>query len=193
MFNRKCLWANAALFVLAGLPAVASATTSPVINVGAVIPPPAAPVPGVAPEAVPFMGTGLVIALGLLLAVIAYRFLRQRPAYQKILCLTTLAAGTLVTAWGAGPTIAGILLPVIAVPPENSVCTSGTFGVSSLEWGGFGGMEITNNCATTTLEVLSYEFMPCAYEFQVKDGGADIGDTIEPGVTVLSNYCELGD
>ncbi|MFV8817797.1 hypothetical protein [Haliea sp. E17] len=187
MIFKPGLAINMALAVLVGLPSVASATNAAVvINVGAV----ATPVPAVPAEPVPGLGVGLIVALGLLLAMIAYRFLRQRPAYQKILCMAALSGGTLVIAWGAGPTVAG-LSPLVVVPPEEAVCISGELGIINVNWFGFGGMDITNNCATTTLEVLSYEFMPCPYEFQVKDGGADIGDTIAPGATVLANYCEF--
>ncbi len=192
MTNKSRLAINLALAALAGLPSVASATFLPVVvNVGAV----AAPVGPVAPagpvEPVPGLGGGLVIALGLLLAVIAYRFLRQRPAYQKIICMTALAGGTLLTAWGAGPAIAGILMPIVVVPPEDAICAGGELAISDPSWyGQYPGLQITNNCATTSLEVLSYdEFVYCDYALQVKTGGADIGDTIAPGATVTTNYC----
>lgn len=166
------------------IPTLAFASIQPTVVVGPVAaPPPPA-------EAVPTLESGLVVALGLLLAVIALRFLRQRPAYQKFLCLAVLGGGTLVTAWGVDRGVAA-MYPTVIVPPEDAVCSSDedekTYNVDF-----FSASDITNNCESTSLEILRYEeFQYCGVEVtgaMVSTNGG-VGTIIEPGATVQSDYC----
>ncbi len=173
---------RALVLPLALLPGMAWASFSAVVvNLAPV----AAPTPGAV--AVPAISSGLALALGVLLAVVGYRFLRHRPAYQKTLCLAVLAGGTLLSAWGVNRTTAGII--GVIVPVEDPVCSSGTIALPHY-LGGYTTVPITNNCASTTLEVQSYEGLEvyCAEEDQIViDAG--VGDRIEPGQTASSNYC----
>ncbi len=174
----------AACLALPSLAMAGGATV--VVNLSAVTPPGAPPPP--APEAVPFMGQGMVFALGALLAVVAFRFLRHRKAYQKVLSIALLGAGVLTAGLGADRVSA--LLSVYAVPSDSPACSAGGSVALNTEESGWYSFEIENQCATTTLVIDSYLNLPCGPEasyYEVADG--DVGDTIAPGATVTANFC----
>ncbi len=173
--NKRFIGQLVAGAVLFGLSQTAAAGVNVIINLGA---------DGSA-QAVPALGNGLLIALGILLAVIAYRFSVSNRGVQRMLSVAVLAGGTLLAVWGAERTVAGYL--VVPVPPEDPVCSSG--GTYALDTGSSLGIpvDIENQCESATLTVLSYENLDCPGGIEIVD--ADVGDTIAPGATATSNFC----
>ncbi len=166
-----------------GLPSVAMAGAAGVILT---LSPVRVPASTSVPETVPFMSPGLVVALGVLLAVIAFRFLRHRKTYQKVLAIAVLGGGVMAGSWGVNRVEA--LIISVAVPPENPVCggTSGAFFATGMT--GTSPYLIENQCKTYAIKIDDYGNMPCAPASQVK-ADADVGDTIAPGASATANYC----
>lgn len=135
-------------------------------------------------EFVPTMSHNLVIAMALLLAVIGFRFLRQRDARQKLLSVLLLGGGVLLGGFGVERSLA-ITAPT--VPPDDPACAGGTTSLDTLS-GPFIGVVIFNGCTSTALRVEGYRNMPCLPGEQiVKDAG--IGAIIPPGGSATTNYC----
>ena len=158
------------------LPAMAFAgTASPSVMLGA---------GGLATTPVPALSDGLLIALGLLLAVIALRTIRQKVVYQKILSFTLLACGLVVGGMGVERSVATTATPIME---ESNLCGGGTANISFTR-GISNPTMVQNSCETTVLEVLGYTGLPCAEQDQVVTN-AGIGDTFGPGETVSLNHC----
>ncbi len=136
-------------------------------------------------SAVPVAGHGLLIALGVLLMVIAYRFFANNRGYQKLLSALVFTGATLLAAWGAERTVASYL--IVPVPAEDPVCGGGEI---ALTLGTGEPVQIDNECASTPLKVISYEnFGLYCLPNQIITQNADVGDVIQPGASALSNYC----
>ncbi len=173
----RLLHSAAVAIPLATLSAQSYAGANIIVNLGAVS----------GPQSVPVASHSFLIAVGVLMMVVAYRFFTRYSGYQKMLSLAVFLGATAVAGLGTERTLASYFM--VPVPAEDPVCSGGQ---TALSLGGsvFFPAEITNNCATMTLEVLSYENfdVDCPNgPFETRD--ADIGDTIAPGQSVLSNTC----
>ncbi len=166
------------LLFLLGFSPAALAGSNIIVNLGA----------EVSAEPVPVLGSGLWIALGLLLGVVAFRFFKANQGARSALCVAVIAGGGLLAAWGAEKSVAGGLL--LVVPVEDPICTrGGTYAVDTGSTIAFG-WPLQNQCESTPLTVLSYENLSCgSLNLRVVD--ADVGDVIPPGVTVTINHCGL--
>ncbi len=168
-----CLVAGASL----GFSQMAFAGSSVIVNLGA---------EGSA-QAVPVLANGLLIALGILLAVVAFRFFSTNQGLRRMMCVAVMAGGGLLASWGVEKTVASVL--VLPVPGEDPICTSGgTYALDTQSQGA--PVEIENQCESATLEVLSYENLNCQNGIETID--ADVGDTIAPGATATTNFCRPG-
>jgi len=164
---------TATLFGL--LPSLAFAG-SPTVTLG--------PFAGASVTPVPALSDGLLIALGVVLAVVALRTIRQKLVYQKVLSVVLLGCGLVIGGMGVERTVATTTTPIL---PESDLC-SGATGDVNLNRGETNPTLIQNTCESQVLEVLSYSGMSCTPEQQITID-ADVGDTLEPGQTVTLNYC----
>ncbi|TDG14026.1 hypothetical protein E2F43_11090 [Seongchinamella unica] len=169
------------LVSLASLASVFSTVAHAGGSTGVILGPPGA-APG-AVAAVPAMGTSAMIALGLLMAVIALRFLQQKGMTQKVLSVTLLGGGLALTGLGVDNATA---TTTAVVPTESSLCAGGQ-ELFHDQRSGIGGGTLENQCASATLEVLGYR-LNCPPEVQVVTD-ADVGTQIPPGATVTMNAC----
>ncbi len=161
------LWAS----LLLGPASALAGTTPPVVVVA-----------GAGAPGIPTMSTNLMIALGVLLAVVALRFLQQRGNAQKFLSLLLL---------GGGLTLGGLGI-------DQTRATDAGFSDGSTACGGgqesqnirdpFGGGTLFNSCSETNLVVVAYLNYPCSSAEQIKVD-ADVGDIITAGGSGTLNRC----
>ena len=145
------------------------------------LPPGAAPAPPVMATPVPTMTDGLLIALGLLLAVIAIRALKGQLVHQKILSVLLLGGGLLVGGLGVERSFA-TQVPVVPVANE---CEVG--GTAALESAGRSDNKFTNSCEEA-MTITAYS-LGCGEAEEVEV--TPVGTSIEPDETVSINYCQL--
>lgn len=131
---------------------------------------------------IPTMSQNLAIAMGVLLAVVGLRFLKQKGGAQKMLSLLLL---------GGGLTLSGVGI-------DKTQATDAGFSDGSTACGGgqesqsirdpFGGGTLFNSCSATSLLVVGYSGYPCPPEEQIT-ANADVGDVIPAGGTGTLNRC----
>lgn len=131
---------------------------------------------------IPTMSQNMMIALGVLLAVIGLRFLQQKGGAQKMLSLLLL---------GGGLTLGGFAV-------EKTQATDAGFSDGGTACGGgqesqsirdpIGGGLLFNSCSATDLVVVAYNGYPCSASEQIK-ANADVGDTIRVGESGTLNRC----
>ena len=155
--------------VFAQTPTISYAPTSSLLPGGS----------GASVIAVPTMTDGLLIALGMLLAVIAIRALKGQMVHQKILSILLLGGGLLIGGLGVERSFA-TQVPVVPVADE---CEVG--GTATLESAGRSDNEFTNGC-DVAMTITAYS-LGCDEGFEVEV--TPIGTSIEPEETVNINYC----
>lgn len=132
--------------------------------------------------AVPTMSSSLMIGLGLLLAIIAARALKQYGGVTKLLCLVTLGGGLAIGGIGVERSMATISF----TDDVGDICEGGTAMVTDVREGGEPSL-IENNCESTTYEIISYH-LHCSPGEQIVANG-DVGTTHAPGSTAILNTC----
>ncbi len=174
------------LLILSCLGAIFSSMAYAGSSTGVTLGPPGGGPPGGGggvTAAVPAMSTALMIAMGLLLAVIALRFLKQKGATQKVLSIAFLSGGLVLAGLGVDQATA---TTTASIPEVSDLCSGATELVSGGR-SGQGGGQLMNGCDSATLEVKSYQ-LNCPPEAQlVTDAG--VGAQIAPGLTVTLNQC----
>jgi hypothetical protein len=181
-FNR--IISAISLFAVSSLAQAGSSLTFTYAVVAAAAPPGAPPaVAPVAVEAapVPLASDALLVVLGLLLAVIAWRTFRSSEGAKKLMSLALLGGGLAVGGLGVDYALA----TEKSIPPEGSDCESGTVFVGSPYHGGDITVENT-----------------CDKDVEVKrvntDGACSLDDVIIPvavfkaGATEPTPYCPGG-
>jgi len=169
--------------ILVGLGAASGSAFAGNGGTGIILGPPASGPGSAVTTAIPAMGTPAMIALGVLLAVVAFRFLRQKGIAQKVLSIALLGGGLVMTGLGVDKATA---TTAAGVPAESDLCSGGQGLVSDFR-SGMGGAQLTNNCLETTLEVISYQ-LNCPAEVQIV-ADAGVGTQIPPNATVTMNSC----
>lgn len=181
--NRKCVFSLALGAAL--LPSAALAgTPSPIVVVG----PPGGAGAASAANAVPALSNGLLLALAVLLAVVAIRFVRQKGVQQKVMSLLLLGGGLILGTLGVQDTKA----TNVTVSVESSACTGATVSISPSRGDGFSDSgEFYNSCAEASVMIVSYQGYPCS-------AGAMIHTDLPPGTVVPAgasnltlSYCPL--
>lgn len=156
----------------------ALAQVSPTITVG-----PARAVP----SSIPTLSTGALVALALLMAVVAFRLLRQNETGSKFLGVVVAGSIALLAAVGANTTDAGGLSAVIAA----SECSSNKV------------IDMTSNRNASTNSIrndCSVDFRIVSYDLQCDigqtlpseffDNGSPVGTVIAAGSTLANvGYC----
>jgi hypothetical protein len=141
--------------------------------------------------AVPTMSNGLMVVLGVVLAVVAWRFLKNSSALQKVVSAVLLGGGLLVG--GAG--IESTQATGTFIYDDNSICEGATtepfqFINERPDENSFGsGASIKNGCLETSLEVLEYQ-SSCddGREFFIP-AGSEKGVVIAPGSGITWPFC----
>jgi hypothetical protein len=146
--------------------------------------PPSAFIAAVDPAAaaVPTMSSSLMIGLGLLLAIIALRALKQYGGTAKLLCLITFGGGLAVGGIGVERSLA----TQSSTSFLGNVCEGGSATVDDVRENGEPST-IFNDCDSTTFEIISYH-LHCPPGVQIKANG-DVGTTHAPGSTAILNTC----
>lgn len=130
--------------------------------------------------AVPTMSDGLMIGLGLLLAMIALRALKQYGGTARMMCLAVFGGGLAISAIGVDNSMA----TYSGVSSESSACDGGTETIVTGR--PYDANYLQNHCAGA-IQVKSYD-LPCPASVQIKSGG-DVGTIIAPEETVELNIC----
>jgi hypothetical protein len=169
--------ASSVAVAIAAMPSIALAG-SPMVIVG--------PVGAAAgATAVPTMGGTLLIALGAVLAVVAFRFLKQKGLQQKVMSLLILGSGLVIGGFGVKETQA----TSVTVSVESSVCSGATVSLLPDRGDGYDpSAQLFNDCESASIQVKSYEGYPCPAEDLVNQG-AGPGDVIAAGDSALLSYC----
>lgn len=163
-------------FASAAVPSIAFAGT-PIVIVG--------PVGASGGAQVPTMTSSLLIALAVLLAVVAIRFLKQKGLQQKVMSLLVLGSGLVVGAVGVQDSLA----TSVTVSVESSACTGSTVPLDPSRGDGFdSSAELFNQCSSASIQVIAYQGYPCPPE-QLIDQGAGPGAVIAAGDSALLSYC----
>ncbi|TGD74877.1 hypothetical protein E4634_06705 [Mangrovimicrobium sediminis] len=140
---------------------------------------------GAGATAVPTMSASLMIALGLLLAVVALRFLRQKGVAQKMLSLVVLGSGVAIGGLGVQETRA----TSVTVSVESSACSGATESINPSRGDGYDPTaQLFNFCESASIQVIAYEDYPCPPEAMIHQGAAP-GDIIAAGDDALLSYC----
>lgn len=111
----------------------------------------------VAANPVPALSGYVLIALGLLLAVIAVRTLRNNEGAQKILSIMVLGGGLIISGVGADRTLAG-LTPIIETIPVDE-CAGGSVRYGPNE----GATDLKNSCSNS-IEITGFETQFCTLD-----------------------------
>ena len=158
--------------VLAQGATISYAPTASLLPIGGAPPP-------VMAASIPTMTDGLLIALGLLLAVIAIRALKGQLVHQKILSILLLGGGLLVGGLGVERSFA-TQVPVVPVADE---CEVG--GIAPLDFPSRSDNRFTNSCEVA-MTITEYS-LGCDEGTEVEV--TPVGTSIEPEETVNINYC----
>ncbi len=141
--------------------------------------------PSAAATAVPTLSSGLTVALGLVLMVVALRFLSQRKAYQKILSVAVLAGGVIVTAVGVDRVQATLPQPVVTF--DSPACS----GSNATIFSGFTttnpAVVLTNNCQEASVEIKQWLTNCGQSETEVIQ--TPVGTVLAPAGTAQFAYC----
>tara|TARA_R110001599_G_scaffold3596_4_gene19838 strand:- start:20065 stop:20634 length:570 start_codon:yes stop_codon:yes gene_type:complete len=136
--------------------------------------------------AVPTLTPSTLIALGVVLAVIALRVLRQNGGAQKIVSIALLGSGALLGGFGVERTLA-----TSAATLADATCETATINVSFGNLRGFNSSENTvNNQCGRDLQVVEYTFT-CGQMGTFNDNGAPVGTVIPDGAEQSMGYCEM--
>jgi len=135
------------------------------------------------PTAVPAMTPAILVALGLLLAVIAVRVLRQSGVAQRVLSVCLLGVASVLGALGVERSVA-----TGAVPVSDAGCDSATVQVGY--WRNLNDNQnaVRNDCGRD-LEILSYNFA-CPPGEPFNDNGSPVGTLVPNGQETPLGYCE---
>jgi len=132
--------------------------------------------------AVPTMSNSLMIGLGLLLAVIALRVLKQRDDAARVLSVALLGGGLLIGSLGVERSMA--TFSGVNTEP-GGVCDGGTQEIVTGR--AFDENYLENTCETTPIQIKSYQ-LPCSSAEQITYNG-DVGTVIPAGENVRLNVC----
>ncbi len=135
--------------------------------------------------AVPTLSPAILIALGVVLAVIALRVLRNNGGAQKIVSIALLGSGVLVGGFGVERTLA-----TSAATLAEATCETATITVNFNNLRGFNSPENTvNNQCGRDLQVMEYTFI-CGQLGTFNNNGAPVGTVIPDGAEQSMGYCE---
>ncbi|HBO12920.1 MAG TPA: hypothetical protein DD491_09070 [Halieaceae bacterium] len=135
------------------------------------------------PTAVPAMTPAMMVGLGLLLAVIALRVLRQSGAAQRVMSFLLLGSAGVVGGLGVERTIATNTLET-----GGSDCNSPTIVLTYAQVEERPDTVVTNGC-TIDLEIVGYN-LSCPGGYTFNDNGSPVGTVVPAGDSVPSAYCE---
>ncbi|QFU74853.1 hypothetical protein EY643_03890 [Halioglobus maricola] len=147
--------------------------------------PPSAPDAGAMAPAVPVpvMDSVLLVAVGLLLMVVAIRFLRNSKATQKIMSIALLGTGLLLGGVGADRTVAALYTDVPIAPNCEG---------ADIVLDGFEPSQVVNDCDTaqdieTINAVITESDDECRVIEVVAEGTCVEGLTLEPSETCTAD------
>ena len=152
---KNCL----AFGVCSALPSLVQAAAQATVTVG--------PFTG---EPVPTLSGNLQIALGLLLAVIAFRMLKNQRGAQKLFSLLVLGGGLVISGIGVDRTLA-VVDPNL-VPAAGAVCTQ----AGPLPYNPFEDSTLENQCANA-IEIKSIIAPECA-DFDTESANCKVGQVL---------------
>lgn len=129
---------------------------------------------------IPTLTDNLLIALGLLLAVVAVRVLRSQRSTQKFLSLVLLGSGLLIGAIGVDRSIAG----VAGVVAMGDVCTQ----AGPIDYNPNAPISLQNGC-TVDIEIRSFSSTECILD--TESAACTVGQVLAPeGICNPLPQCE---
>ena len=134
--------------------------------------------------AVPTLSPAILIALGVVLAVIALRVLRNNGGAQKIVSIALLGSGVLLGGFGVERTLA-----TSAATLADADCDTATITVNLQNLRGISSAEntVSNQCGRD-LRIVEYTFS-CSPPDIFRDNGAPVGTIIPDGAEQRVGFC----
>lgn len=134
--------------------------------------------------AVPTLSPPILIALGVVLAIIALRVLRHNGGAQKIVSVVLLGGGVLLGGFGVERTLA-----TSAATLADATCDTATITVNLQNLRGISSAENTvNNQCGRDLRIVEYTFS-CSPPDIFRDNGAPVGTIIPDGAEQRVGFC----
>lgn len=135
---------------------------------------------------IPTLTQNMTIALGVLLAVVGLRFIKQYGGAQKVLSVLLVGGGVVLTALSIERPHAS----VFGFFDGSDACNGEQQSLSTVN--PFATIVMENGCSATDLTIVAYNNYPCTSGDQVKVD-ADVGEVIPAGDTATLNRCPAPD